>query len=196
MNRSVLFFMILFVASVAHAQDSQSLTSYVDPFIGTKGEGNTFPGTSIPFGMVKLGPDCGNKRSNSGYIPDAEIHGFSHTHVSGTGGGAKYGNILVMPFTGKFTSSAISSKPENYVASTGYFAVDLIKYKIKAELTSSHSVGFHKYTFNQNTDKGILINLGSFLGSGHCCGEAQELIGSEIKIISKNRIEGYSTVGR
>ena len=41
--------------------------------------------------MVKLGPDCGNLRSNSGYIPDAEIHGFSHTHVSGTGGGAKYG---------------------------------------------------------------------------------------------------------
>lgn len=194
MNRIVIFLLMLFATGLVYNQEVQSLTSYVDPFIGTKGEGHTFPGTSVPFGMVKLGPDCGDKRSNSGYIPDAQIHGFSHTHVSGTGGGAKYGNILVMPFTGKISPGSISSKPKNYNASPAYFAVDLDRYKIKAELTSSHSVGFHKYTFNQNNDKGILIDSGSFLGAGHCCGEAQELIGSETRIISENRIEGYSRV--
>src|SRR5437870_5242916 len=73
-------------------------TDFVDPFIGTQGDGNTFPGASYPFGMVKLGPDCNDMNSNMGYWPEGKVRGFSHTHVSGTGGGPKYGNILVYPF--------------------------------------------------------------------------------------------------
>lgn len=86
----------------------QGLAQYVDPFIGTEGGGtdlapteaggNSFVGACLPFGMVKLGPDCYNGHYNSGYLKDTKVEGFSHTHPHGVGGGAKYGNILVMPF--------------------------------------------------------------------------------------------------
>ena len=70
---------------------------YVDPRIGSVGVGRTFPGPSMPFGMVKPGPDCG-VRPNAGWAPMPEpVTGFSQTHVSGTGGGQKYGNILIQP---------------------------------------------------------------------------------------------------
>jgi predicted alpha-1,2-mannosidase len=188
----VLISFIQYTSIIGQTIDNPS--QYVNPLIGTKGGGHTFPGSPVPYGMVKLGPDCGNMRSNSGYIPDEEIHGFSHTHVSGTGGGAKYGNILVMPFTGDLDISNSHSASSKVKASPGYFAVNLDKYKINAELTSSHSVGFHQYTFPTEKGNGILINAGSFLGEGHCCDEAQNLIGSEISIISNTEIEGYSRV--
>ena len=77
-----------------HAQD---ICSHVDPRIGSEGVGRTFPGPSMPFGMVKPGPDCG-VRPNAGWAPMPEpVTGFSQTHVSGTGGGQKYGNILIQP---------------------------------------------------------------------------------------------------
>lgn len=66
------------------------LSQYVDPFIGVDGGGNVFPGPCVPFGMVKVGPDCGGKDWNAGWDRDGNIHGFSNVHVSGTGGGCKY----------------------------------------------------------------------------------------------------------
>ncbi len=171
---------------------TERLTSFVDPFIGTEGAGNVFPGASLPFGMVKTGPDCGAKSSNSGYVPGAVIHGFSHVHVSGTGGGPKYGNILVMPFTGAFRPGEIQSEPANELASPGYFSVTLTNYHINAEMTVSRRVGFHRYTFVDTKERGILIDAGSILGEHHCCGEAQQLIGSEINIVSDTLIQGYS----
>lgn len=59
--------------------------AYVNPFIGTQGLGNTFPGAAIPFGLVKLGPDCDDISSNMGYRHDGRVKGFSHLHESGTG---------------------------------------------------------------------------------------------------------------
>jgi putative alpha-1,2-mannosidase len=71
MNKNgFLVLIFLLVVHMVQAQANTDLTQFIDPFIGTKGDGNTFPGASVPYGMVKLGPDCGNKRSNSGYIPD------------------------------------------------------------------------------------------------------------------------------
>lgn len=80
----------------AGAQTLPGNARYVDPYIGVEGEGHVFPGVCAPFGMVKLGPDCGNKDWNAGWNPDGNVHGFSHTHVSGTGGGCKYGNVLML----------------------------------------------------------------------------------------------------
>ena len=99
-----------------------------------------------------------------------------------------------MPFTGDLDISNTHSASSKVKANPGYFAVNLDKYSINAELTSSHSVGFHQYTFPAEKGNGILINAGSFLGEGHCCDEAQNLIGSEISIISNTEIEGYSRV--
>ncbi|MEM9528578.1 MAG: glycoside hydrolase family 92 protein, partial [Bacteroidota bacterium] len=129
MNRTFLlvFYFFLFFM-VGHSQEEPTPVEFVDPFIGTEGEGNTFSGATLPFGMVKLGPDCGEKTSNSGYRAGADIHGFSHTHVSGTGGGPKYGNVLMMPFSGDFDYGEASSPTREQIATPGYYEVNLSKY--------------------------------------------------------------------
>ena len=126
------------------------LSQYVDPYIGTEGGGNSFIGPALPFSMVKLGPDCYEKKTNSGYHPEGKIHGFSHVHTCGTGGGPKYGNVLVAPIIGDFALNDFSQERKNEQASVGYYTVDLIPSSIKVELTSTPSVGFHKYGFPQS----------------------------------------------
>src|SRR5690348_8178368 len=77
------------VASAAN-HNSEDYTKYVDPFIGTGGHGHTYPGATVPFGMVQLSPDTYNEGWDwcSGYhYSDSSIMGFSHTHLSGTGVG-------------------------------------------------------------------------------------------------------------
>lgn len=79
------------------------LTSRVNPFIGTGGHGHTFPGATLPNGMVQLSPDTrtmGWDACGGYHYSDSSILGFSHTHLSGTGIG-DYGDILFMPFTGE-----------------------------------------------------------------------------------------------
>lgn len=172
---------------------AQQPVSYVDPFIGTEGEGNVFPGAALPFGMVKLGPDC-KGHSNSGYISGGTIEGFSHTHVSGTGGGAKYGNVLVKPWMGKIHLNDEGSTFSKEEAAAGYYTAFLEKPKVKAELTVAHNVGFHQYTFPKSDEANILIDAGHHLFFGAQWAEAQELVGSEIRIISDTEVEGFNRV--
>src|ERR1044072_3597307 len=93
----------IIVYTIAPAQQL-NYTQYVNPMIGTGGHGHTFPGATVPFGMVQLSPDTridGSWDGCSGYhYSDSVIYGFSHTHLSGTGC-SDYGDIVVMPFTGK-----------------------------------------------------------------------------------------------
>src|SRR5215469_13247634 len=101
-------------------------THYVDPFIGVDWGGNTFVGSAIPFGMVKLGPDMQNfdgRRSGFGYSSNGEILGFSHLHLSGAQG--KYGNVLVMPVTGEFDPASTKSPRTDEVNQVGYYAATL-----------------------------------------------------------------------
>ena len=176
---------------------AQSLHTYVDPFIGSQGSGNVFVGPSCPYGMVKPGPDC-NLGSNSGYDPDtlATVFGFSQTHVSGTGGGPKYGNISLMPFGGEFNSIFQESLRDDEKSGCGYYSVDLKKWDIKVELTTSDRVAFHRYTFNGNGSIGVKIDLGSFLGERPIpdSREAQQFVGSEIQILSDTEVQGYSRI--
>lgn len=185
---------IVLVLTIHFNSFGQTLTRYVDPFIGTENGGNVFLGAAVPFGMVKLGPDCGNNDNNSGYYRDQDINGFSHTHVSGTGGGAKYGNILVMPVSGMLRISQLSSPRTDEIASPGYYSSFLTRYQIKAELTATASVGFHRYTFPEGKEKHILIDAGHFLEFGKDWGESQEFVGSEVRILSNHEIEGYSRI--
>lgn len=166
--------------------------SYVDPFIGTEGDGNVFPGACVPFGMVKLGPDCGNMEWNAGWAPDGNIHGFSHTHVSGTGGGCKYGNILMLPMTGVIDLSDYSSPRENERASVGEYSVELTRYGTLARLTALDRAALHEYTFPAATDSRILFDMGSCLALKMC--ETQKVIGSEVRILSPTELEGYTRV--
>lgn len=165
-------------------QSSNDLTRYVDPFIGTDATGNTFPGATMPFGMVQLSPDTYNDGCCSGYhYRDSAIIGFSHTHLSGTGV-ADFGDILVMPFIGRGESrSAFQHKTEQ--ASPGFYSVFLEDHKIKAELTATNRVGLHRYTFPLSDESKILFNLEHGIMNGD-----KPLEDCYIKVVSPTEIEG------
>lgn len=138
----------------------------VNPFIGTGGHGHTYPGPSLPFGMVQLSPDTRLKGWDgcSGYhYTDSILYGFSHTHLSGTGI-EDYCDILLMPTTGKPAwnneqyASPFSHKNEKAYA--GFYSVKLDKYDIQASLTATKRVGLHKYEFPASAKEGhVLLDL-------------------------------------
>jgi predicted alpha-1,2-mannosidase len=172
----------------------QDYTNDVDPFIGVDWGGNTFIGAAIPFGLVKLGPDMQNfdgRRSGFGYSSNGEILGFSHLHLSGAQG--KYGNVLVMPVTGEFDPLSVRSPRTNEVNQVGYYAATLSRYGVKAELTSSHRVGFHRYTFPASSQAHITVNLASALNLGTGW-ESQRFLGAEAHIISDREVQGVTRV--
>ncbi|HEX8546447.1 MAG TPA: GH92 family glycosyl hydrolase, partial [Cytophagaceae bacterium] len=152
--------------------NSQDLTKYVDPFIGTAEHGHTYPGAIRPFGMIQLSPDVYNDTWDwvSGYhYSDSSVMGFSHTHLSGTGAGDLL-DVLVTPTVGKLQLvPGTKSNPDSGYrsrfshsqekASPGYYSVYLKDYKILAELTTSERVGFHQYTFPETDSANIIIDL-------------------------------------
>ena len=153
-------------------QIGNSPASYVDPFVGTGGHGHTYPGATVPFGMVQLSPDNGTQGWDwcSGYhYSDSIIAGFSHTHLSGTGIGDLC-DISVMPVTGKVDWVKNPSKDsqtyaslfshDDESASPGYYAVYLKDYDIQAALTATKRAGFHQYIFPASKEAAIIFNLG------------------------------------
>ncbi len=155
---------LLLFASAAIAQPTDYST-FVDPFIGTGGHGHTFPGVTVPFGMMQLSPDTrlSGWDGCSGYHnSDNKIYGFSHTHLSGTGA-SDYCDILLMPTTGKPQLSnkkyASLFKKENEKASAGYYSVVLDKSNIKVELAATIRTGLHKYTFPKSTSSNVILDL-------------------------------------
>jgi len=149
-----------------------TLSNYVNPMIGTSGHGHTFPGATVPFGMVQLSPDTYNEGWDwcSGYhYSDNSIMGFSHTHLSGTGRGELL-DVLMMPTTG-----AVQFEPgtrenpdsgyrsrfshQNEIAKAGYYSVMLDDYQIKAELTATKRAGFHRYTFGKDESANLIIDM-------------------------------------
>jgi predicted alpha-1,2-mannosidase len=155
--------LLLLVPFLGFAQD---FAKHVNPFIGTGGHGHTFPGATVPYGMVQLSPDTridGSWDGCSGYhYDDSTIYGFSHTHLNGTGV-SDYGDIMLMPtmgepsFDNKIYSSTFSHANEK--ASAGYYAVKLDKHDIDVRLTTSTRVGFHEYTFNKAGQANIILDL-------------------------------------
>ena len=163
---------------------------YVDPYIGADGGGYTFPGAALPSGMIKVGPDCNKLNENAGWDKNGNIMGFSHTHINGSGGGCKYGNILFMPTVGEVNPGDYSSPWEKEYARAGLFSVDLTRYNISARLSATHRAAIHEYTFPQTDQANVLVDLGSFLSSY----ERQEFVGSEVRILSDTEVEGYSRI--
>ena len=164
MRKLILYFTFSILHFSLLAQKDYS--ALVNPFIGTGGHGHTYPGASMPFGMMQLSPDTrgADWDGSSGYhYSDSVIYGFSHTHLSGTGI-PDYCDVLFMPFIGdvkwegKEYRSTFSHKNEK--ATPGYYEVLLDKGNIKAQLTTSVRSGMHQYTFPQNVKVGsILIDL-------------------------------------
>ena len=185
----------LLLSSLILTNAQTNYIQFVDPFIGTGKNGHTFPGATLPFGMVQLSPDTDNEGWDwcSGYhYSDSSIMGFSHTHLSGTGIG-DYGDILFMPATGELKiepgsksnseegyRSKFSHKNEN--AEPGYYSVMLDDYNIFAELTATSRAGFHRYNF-PGGDGHLIIDLRH--GIQDKCTDAQ------INIESENTVSGY-----
>jgi predicted alpha-1,2-mannosidase len=144
---------------------SQKVIDYVNPFIGTGGHGHTYPGATVPFGMVQLSPDNGTQGWDwsSGYnYSDSMIQGFSHKHLSGTGVGDLC-DISVLPMVNVNASTdVVKSKfsHQQEKASAGYYAVQLKDFNVYAELTTTLRCGLHQYTFPESNNSVIRFDLG------------------------------------
>jgi len=162
----------------------------VDPFIGVDGGGNTVPGAGVPFGFVRLSPDTAN-HPTSGYNSAEKILGFSHTHVSGTGGASKYGNFLTTPEVGELYIRNRGSDKKEETASPGYYNVRLTRHGIRVELTATRLVGMHRYTLPRVEQANLLIDVGSVIRPGPRERPwSQRPLNCTVRIIAPNRIEG------
>ncbi|HWA93339.1 MAG TPA: GH92 family glycosyl hydrolase [Terracidiphilus sp.] len=152
--------------------ENTNVSDYVRIEIGTGGHGHTYPGATVPFGMVQLSPDTFNRGWDwcSGYHDtDTSIMGFSHTHLSGTGIGDML-DFLLMPCTGavKTVPGTRENPGEGYrsrfshaneKAVPGYYSVLLDDYKIHAELSATTRAGIHRYTFPQDASSHFILDL-------------------------------------
>ena len=167
--------------------NAQNNTKFVNTFIGTDGTGHTFPGPSMPFGMVQPGPDNSIEGWNhtSGYqYKDTLLLGFSQTRFSGTGIG-EMGNILLLPFNEKKATLKNSYFKNSEKASVGYYSLTK-KDAIKVELTCSERVAFHKYTYPNQQAK-LLLDFQhgiQFLNDSL-------VLENDIKIENNTTISGY-----
>ncbi|MAS19501.1 MAG: alpha-mannosidase [Leeuwenhoekiella sp.] len=182
----------LFISVYGFTQ--KSLTSSVNPFIGTDGPGNTYPGATAPYGMVQLSPDIGTPgwdRIAGYFYQDRIISGFSHTHLTGTGAGDLY-DILVMPVNSKSSKrieangyrpfSAFNHQQES--ASAGYYQVELTDYEINVELTATPRVGIQRYTFPKDSASQVYVDLGYALNWDRATD-------TYIKVVNNTTLEGY-----
>ncbi|MFY9242121.1 MAG: GH92 family glycosyl hydrolase [Polaribacter sp.] len=192
----VLFFQACKKESVSEAKKDKPLISYVNPFIGTGGHGHTYPGATLPFGMMQLSPDTrldGWDGCSGYHYSDDEIYGFSHTHLSGTGV-SDYGDILLMPtnkpiFNNGADTSSGSGK-EGYkskfshdkeIAEPGFYKVHLNDTNIDVELTVSKRSGIHKYSFPSSENQFVILDLL----------HRDKVLDAKINKISDTELSGY-----
>jgi predicted alpha-1,2-mannosidase len=201
---------ILVASFGLRAQSSQNLVQYVNPIIGTQRMGHTFPGATVPFGMVQLSPDTDTipYETNGHYNPDVykycagyqyddkTIVGFSHTHFSGTGH-SDLGDFLIMSTVGKLQlNPGTADHPETgfrsrfshntEVTEADYYKVKLEDYNILAELTTTARVGFHQYTFPKTDSAHIILDLMSGIYN-----YPDKNVWTFIRVVNDSLITGY-----
>lgn len=180
--------------AIARSEDN---TRDVNLFLGTGGHGHTFPGATVPYGMVQLSPDTrtdGWDACGGYHHSDHSILGFSHTHLSGTGIG-DLGDILFMPVSGEVkpvpgpednpdAGYRSRFRHETEQAEPGYYRVHLDDYDIDVELTAMPRAGFHRYTYARNAKAGLVIDL------AHTIHSHQNPV-TELRVINDTEVEGY-----
>ncbi len=178
------------------------LSDYIRPFVGTQGEGNTYPGPAAPFGMVQLSPDTDRELwdTASGYeYTDTSIMGFSLTHLSGTGI-PDLGDFLFMPQVGapKLVAGPKDHPETGYrapyahdqeEASAGYYKVKLLDRNVTAELTSGLRAGMMRFTFPATDQACIMTDLQHFLD-----GAKFKLIWSHVRVEDHSTVTGFHLV--
>ena len=144
------------------------LSHEVDPFIGTGGHGHTYPGATVPFGMVQVSPDTrldGWDGCGGFHITDDVLYGFSHTHLQGTGV-SDYGDVLLMPTVGQMDTGSVwrdryrdRFEEGSQEAHAGYYRCALERSGIDVELTASDRVGYHRWTLDQKDTLQLVVDL-------------------------------------
>jgi predicted alpha-1,2-mannosidase len=196
----------------AAEQNATRLSDYVRPFVGTQGEGNTFPGASAPFGMIQLSPDTDrwDWNTDSGYeYTDPTILGFSLTHLTGTGC-PDLGDFLFVPQVGQYEFvSGLKPRPggrdgtepesrkadgyqssfshANESASAGYYKVKLDKCNVTVELTAGERAGIMRFTFPEGTNASIMTDLSHVIGPWN-------IAESRVRIEDGSTITGFHLV--
>ncbi|EKO3819667.1 GH92 family glycosyl hydrolase [Vibrio harveyi] len=188
-----------------------AVLKYVDPMIGTAASGHTFPGATVPAGMVQLSPDTfigSNTDHESGLNPwhsasgywdssnyetdevvntDVPLYGFSHTHLSGTGA-TDLGDILVLPYADMANTQLNSFDKANEEASAGYYKTKLNQGQIEVELSATKRVGLHKYTFADGTDRNVKFDLGHTLMNNN-----GKSLKNKVEVVDEYTIRGRKT---
>ncbi|MHC1480291.1 GH92 family glycosyl hydrolase [Frateuria aurantia] len=170
--------MLGLVAGGSQAATTVDGYAAVDPFIGTAGSGHTFPGATLPFGMVQVSPDTDTPNFKHAYAwaagyqyGDPTIKGFSQTHFSGAGH-SDLGDVLLMPMAGPVRTepgqadqpgsgyrSRFSHRSEQ--AHPGYYAVTLDDNHVRVELTATRRVAVQRYTFAAGQAGHVVLDLRS-----------------------------------
>ncbi|MCY1720719.1 GH92 family glycosyl hydrolase [Prolixibacteraceae bacterium Z1-6] len=170
--KATLFFLVITTLAIGCTPTSTTTKSdfdplqFVDPFIGTGFHGHTFPGATVPFGMVQLSPDThimGWDASSGYHYEDSTLYGFSHTHLSGTGIG-DMGDVLLLPYSNTDQLKPVGTFDKNDESATpGYYKVQLNNFGVTAELTATKRVGFHRYSYKNAEERKVMLNLGHIL---------------------------------
>ncbi|MEG9436279.1 GH92 family glycosyl hydrolase [Edaphobacter sp. HDX4] len=181
---------LLLTSSLLFAQTALD----VDPMLGADKGGNVFVGPTLPFGMAKPGPDYGDNEGNAGWKATGDLNGFSQLHVSGTGGGPKYGNILIQPQVGKADPAHSASPRKGEHVEVGYYAVTLADSGIHAEVTTARRTPIYRFTYPQSGERTLLVDVGHLLmrrhDSPHRYHESQVVYSTEVHVISPTEIAG------
>jgi predicted alpha-1,2-mannosidase len=185
----------------ALAQSPTTPYDSVDPIIGTEGGGNTFPGATLPFGMVQWSPDT---NTDAWYYHDQnQLYGFSLTHISGAGC-PLFGDFAVLPTSNALTTSpGAKFKPVAFdrrdeQAHPGYYAVMLAN-GVRVELTVTERAGIARFIFPLGVAKRFLINAGSSANSlpePNKNPRNHEGFGNHIEIKPDGSFSGWTSAGR
>lgn len=205
MNLNLLFGSLLSGLTLITGPEKKEPVAYVNPFIGATtnvddagiyhGLGKTFPGAVVPFGMVQVSPNTITGGDNgSGYSYEHQtIEGFALTQMSGVGWYGDMGNFLVMPTIGPLKTipgkahgrsgyrSFYDKSSEK--ASAGYYSVRLTDHHIKAELTAGTHSGMMRFTFPENKQARIQIDLARRVGGTSTL--------QAVKVVDAHTIEGW-----
>ena len=168
MRQLLLPCLVLSMMTLAGCRRDSRPCHQVDPFIGTGGHGHTYPGATVPFGMVQLSPDTrleGWDGCGGFHITDRVVYGFSHTHLQGTGV-SDYGDILLMPTVGVMDTGKVWRERyrDRFVkgsqsAHAGYYRCELERSGVTVELTASERVGFHRWTLGRRDTLQLVVDL-------------------------------------
>ncbi len=195
----LLFVTLFFSCSTPDQEISNNFNpvQYVDPQIGSvHGRWFFYTPAALPFGLAKLAPHTNSYESIGSWLPGgyddrhSSIEGFGHFHEFQIGG------VVVMPTVGELkTVPGTLENPddgyrsrfdkENEHSEPGYYSVLLSDYNIKAEITATERVGFHRYTFPQSSEARLIFDI------GHKQGESSDVIDAYARLVNNNELEGF-----